>query len=292
MKIIVTGSLGNIGKNLTTELLKSNHEVIVITSQTDRQNDIENLGAKAAIGSINDTEFLTKTFIGADAVFAMTPPNLGGANVIENTKNAGKAFAKAFETANVKRVVMLSSIGADLPTGTGPIEGLYQIEQIYNQLENVNITFLRAGYFYTNYYNDAPMIKNAGIMGGNLPATAQIPLVHPRDIAAAAAEELQKSSEGKNIRYIVSDYRKAEEIAKVLGAEIGKPELPWVEFSDAESLKGMMDAGIPQEISQLYTDMGASLKSGAIQGDFIETGAVVTGKTKLEDFAKEFAQAF
>lgn len=292
MKIIVTGSLGNIGKKLTTELLAAGNEVTVVTSSADRQTEIKSLGANTAIGSIIDAEFLTKTFENADAVFAMTPPNLGGQNVVANTTEAGKAFAQSFKTAKVKRVVMLSSIGADLPSGNGPIEGLYHIEQIYNQLEDVNITFLRAGYFYTNYYNDVPMIKNAGIMGSNLSAETQIPLVHPHDIAVAAAEELQKSSEGKNIRYIVSDFRSADEIAQAVGNAVGKPELPWIEFSDEEALQGMMQAGIPNEIAQLYVDMGAGLRSGKIQSDFVKNGAVVTGKIKLEDFAKELAQQF
>lgn len=292
MKIIVTGSLGNIGKKLTTELLSAGNQVIVVTSSTDRKNEIEALGAVAAVGSVSDADFLTQTFTGADAVFAMTPPNLGGQNIVANTTNAGKAFSQAFKTANVKKVVMLSSIGADLPNGNGPIEGLYHIEQIYNGLEKTNITFLRAGYFYTNYYNDVPMIKNAGIMGSNLPTNTKIPLVHPHDIAIAAAEELQKRSEGKNIRYIVSDFRSAGEIAKNIGKSIGKPELPWVEFSDDEALNGMIQAGIPAEIAQLYTDMGAGLKSGKIAADFERSGTNTDGKIKLEDFANEFATKF
>lgn len=292
MKIIVTGSLGNIGKKLTEELVGEKHDVTVVSSNSDRKNEIENLGAKAAVGSVSDAEFLTQTFAGADAVFAMTPPNLGGQNVVPNTTEAGKAFAQAFKNAMVKRVVMLSSIGADLPNGTGPIEGLHHIENIYNDLDGINITFLRAGYFFTNYYNDVPMIKNAGIMGSNLPAETQIPLVHPHDIAIAAAEELQKNSEGKNIRYIVSDFRRAGEIAKIVGEKIGKPELPWIEFSDEEALQGMTQAGIPNEIAQLYVDMGAGLRGGKIQSDFVKTGAEVTGEIKLEDFAKELVQQF
>lgn len=167
----------------------------------------------------------------------MTPPNMGGINIIKNTTDAGDAFAKAIQQANIKRVVMLSSIGADLPTGNGPIAGLYNIEKIYEKLDT-SITFLRAGYFYFNFYNDIPMIKGAGIMGANIPAENQIPLVHPEDIANAAAE-LQKTSEGKNIRYIISDVKTPSEIVKAFGTAIGKPELPWIEFTDEQYFGGM-----------------------------------------------------
>lgn len=291
MKIIVSGSLGNIGKPLTTKLVNAGHEVIVISSNADRKNEIENLGAKAAIGSVSDSTFLAATLNGADALFAMTPPNLGSQNVIANTTEAGSAFAKAISASNIKRVVMLSSIGADLPTGNGPIAGLYNIEKLYNELET-SVTFLRAGYFYTNFYNDVPMIQGAGIMGGNYPSDVKIPLVHPEDIAQAAAEELVKSPSGKNIRYIISDVRTPGEAAKVLGSAIGKADLPWIEFTDEQSLQGMTQAGLPEEIAQLYTEMGTGLRSGKIAEDFLTSNLTVDGKTKLEDFAKQFASKF
>lgn len=291
MKIIVSGSLGNIGKPLTTKLVNAGHDVIVISSNADRKNEIENLGAKAAIGSVSDSTFLAATLNGADALFAMTPPNLGSQNVIANTTEAGSAFAKAISKTNIKRVVMLSSIGADLPTGNGPIAGLYNIEKLYNELET-SVTFLRAGYFYTNFYNDVPMIQGAGIMGGNYPSEVKIPLVHPEDIAQAAAEELVKSPSGKNIRYIISDVRTPGEAAKVLGTAIGKAALSWVEFTDEQSLQGMTQAGLPEEIAQLYTEMGTGLRNGKIAEDFLTSGLSVDGETKLEDFAKQFATKF
>ncbi|WP_338839805.1 NAD(P)H-binding protein [Flavobacterium ginsenosidimutans] len=291
MKIIISGSLGNIGKPLTAQLVKSGHDVTVISSNTDRKDAIENLGAKAAIGSVSDADFLSKTLSGADALFAMTPPNMGGINIVKNTTDAGHAFAKAIQTANIKRVVMLSSIGADLPTGNGPIAGLYNIEKIYEKLDT-SITFLRAGYFYFNFFNDIPMIKGAGIMGANFPASNRIPLVHPEDIAFAAAEELQKTQEGKNIRYIISDVKTPSDIVKTFGAAIEKPELPWIEFTDEQYFGGMTQAGVPEEMAGLYTEMGTGLRNETIAADFLNNDGNVQGKIKLEDFAKEFASKF
>ncbi|TPG45179.1 NAD(P)H-binding protein [Flavobacterium pectinovorum] len=292
MKITILGSLGNIGKPLTKKLIASGNQITVISSNADRTEAIETLGAKAAIGSVSDAAFLKSTFAETDAIFALTPPNMGGSNIIENTTDAGKAIATAIKEAGIKRVVMLSSIGADLPNGTGPITGLHNIEKIYEILENVSVTFLRAGFFYTNLYNDVPMIKGAGIIGSNYAAETKIPFVHPENIATAAAEELQKTTSGKNIRYIVSDVRTPNEVAKVLGLAIDKPELPWVEFTDEQALGGMKQAGLPDEIAGLYAEMGAGLRSGKIQEDFLTNKISVDGKTKLEDFAKEFAERF
>lgn len=292
MKITISGSLGNIGKPLATKLVAAGHDVTVISSAADRKEAIEELGAVAVIGSVSDPEFLKAAFIGTDAVFAMTPPNMGGANIIANTIEAGKAFAKAIIESGVKRVVMLSSIGADLPTGNGPIAGLYHIEHLYRDLEDVSVTFLRAGLFYTNFYNDIPLIKAMGIMGANYPGTIHIPMVHPEDIATAASEELQKNTEGKNIRYIVSDVRTPNEVARIFSEAIGKPELTWVAFTDEQALQGMIQAGLPDEVAQLYTEMGTGFRNGTIPTDFEHQGSPVNGSVKLEDFAQTWVTRF
>jgi len=292
MKIIVTGSLGNTAKPLAQQLIAEGHDITVISSSEAKKSEIESLGAKAAIGSITDVDFLVKAFEGADSVFAMTPPIMGETNIVENTVNAGKNYAEAIARTGVKRVVMLSSVGADSPVENGPIKGLHHIEELYTGLENTSVTFLRAGYFYINFFNDIPLIKNAGIIGGNYPENVDIPLVHPTDIAKAAAEELVKNTTGKNIRYVVSDSRPPADFAKVLGAAIGNPELPWIEFTDDQALDGMVQAGLPQEMAELYVEMGKGMRTGVVQKDFMEQGSPVKGSIKLEDFAREFANKF
>jgi uncharacterized protein YbjT (DUF2867 family) len=292
MKFTVTGSVGNVGKPLIQKLVAAGHDITVISSQADRTSEIEAMGAKAAIGSVTDASFLKNVFIGADAVYTMTPPKLGGDNIIANVTHAGGIFASAIRESGVKRVVMLSSLGAHLSKGNGPISGLHNIEQIYNQLEGVAVTYLRAGMFYNNFYNSIPMIKGMNIIGNNYPATTQVPFVHPIDIATAISEELQKVITDSNVRYIISDVKSPAEAAKILGAAIGKPELSWVEFTDEQSVQGMLRAGLSAEIAELYTEMGIGLRTGIIPEDFQQRGSPVTGQVKLEDFAQEFASKF
>lgn len=292
MNITITGSLGNVGRPLTQQLVAAGHQVTVISHSNDKKAAIGALGAKPAIGSVSDAAFLTNAFTGADAVFAMTPPAYGIKNIVRNTIDNGKALATAIKQAHTPRVVMLSSIGADLPDGNGPIAALHDIEKIYSEIESAAFTFLRAGYFYINFNSNIPLIKNMGIIGANFPATTRLPLTHPADIATAAGEELQTPFTGKRVRYIISDVRPPKEIASAFGAAIGNPGLPWVEFTDAQSVEGMKQAGLPEELAMLFTEMGAGFRSGRIFKDFEMNGSPVEGRTKLEDFAKEFAASF
>lgn len=292
MKITIAGSLGNIGKPLTKQLVEAGHEVTVISSNKERKANIEALGVRAAIGSVRDAAFLTNTFTGTEAAFTMTPPAMGPTNIIANTINAGKAFATAIRQTGTPRVVMLSSYGADQPEGNGPIKAMYNIEKLYNEIEGTAFRFFRAGSYYRNFNNNIPMIKAMGIIGANYPGNIRMALAHQDDIANAVAKELQTSFTGKEVRYIVSDVRTPNEIAKVLGVAIGMPELKWVEFSDEESLQGMKQAGTPEELAALFTEMGAGIRSGMLFRHFEESGSPVMGKVKLEDFANEFAGKF
>ncbi|MES2678556.1 MAG: NmrA family NAD(P)-binding protein [Bacteroidota bacterium] len=292
MKITITGSLGNISKPLAKKLKAAGHQLTIISHSEKRRAEIEELGATAAIGSINDATFLKNTFTGADAAYVMVPPAMGGNNIVINTGLAGEAIAKAIVESGVKRVVLLSSVGADLETGTGPIAGLYKVEQHLNKIAGVNFTFLRAGYFYINFYNNVPMIQNMKIMGGNFAATTVLPLAHPEDIASAVAEELQMKTSSSKVRYIVSDLKTLRELAGGIGAGIEIPELPWVEFSDEDALKGMKQAGLPEELAELYTEMGRGFRTGKLTQHFIGSGSPVSGKIKLGEFAKEFASEF
>ena len=294
MKYVITGSLGHISKPLVEILVAAGHNVTVISSQESRKAEIEALGAKAAIGSIQDVAFLTKTFTGADAVYTMVPPTFAAADWKKHIGDTGKIYAEAIAASGVKYIVNLSSIGAHLAEGCGTVSGIHREEKALNTLSNVNIIHLRPGNFYTNLLNNIGMIKQASIIGGNYGVNTSIVFVHPADIAAVAAEELiALSFKGHTIRYVVSDERTTNDVAKILGAAIGKPELPWIDFKDEDSYGGMIGAGLPEEIAKNYVEMGKSLRDGSMFEDYYaQKSSVKISKTKLEAFAKEFAVAY
>jgi uncharacterized protein YbjT (DUF2867 family) len=250
------------------------------------------LRATAAIGSLEDVDFLLSTFTGADAVFAMVPPNYTVPDVRAYYRRLGNNYAQAIERAGVKHVVHLSSYGAHLDKGTGFILGAHDAESILNKLSDVAVTHLRPAYFYYNLYNFVDMIKGAGFIGANYGGDDKIVMVAPSDIAAAAAEELETPATGRKVRYVASDERTANEIAHILGAAIGKPDLKWVTFTDEQTQGAMEEKGMPPHIVANFVELGASIHSGTLREDYDLHKPTAMGKVKLEDFAKEFAAAF
>jgi uncharacterized protein YbjT (DUF2867 family) len=292
MKITLTGSLGNISKPLAAQLVKAGHQVTVISSSTDKAEAIKALGATPAIGSVDDVAFLTEAFKGADAIYTMVPNNFGAANYRQYIGGVGKNYAEAIKAAGITKVVNLSSIGAHINGGTGPISGIHDVEQVYSKLDGVAIKHLRPAFFYTNLLANIDMIKHLGFLGANYGDNSRLVFVHPNDIAKVAAEELQSDFNGTSIRYISSDDRTTNQIASVLGAAIGKPDLKWVDFTDEQALQGIQQAGLPAEIARNYVEMGTAVKSAVLWEDYDKHRPAQFGNTKLEDFAVEFAQKF
>ena len=293
MKIIVTGSLGNTGKPLAQELIEKGHAVTIISSNAGRQGDIEAMGAKAAIGSLQDAEFLASAFAGADAVYAIVPPNFDTLDSRAHYRDIGNSYAQAIGQAGVKRVVHLSSWGAELDKGTGYIVGSHEVEGILNALPaDVAVTHLRAGFIYYNLYHFTGAIKNAGFIASNYGGGDVLVLVAPRDIAAVAAQELQRPATGKNARYVASDERTADEVARVLGAAIGKPDLKWVTLTDEEMRENMRAQGVAEQVVTGIVEINSAIHSGILRAGYLQHKPTEMGQVQLEEFAEEFAAAY
>jgi len=295
MKITITGSLGNISKPLAQELVQKGHEITVISSNRENQKSIEELGAKAAIGSVEDIAFLTQTFAGSDAVYCMIPranyfdPNL---DLDAFTRNIGNSYAEAIAKSGVKKVVFLSSIGAHLEKNSGIIQRYNEIEAVLNTLSDVSITFMRPTSFFYNVLAYIPMIKNINAIAVNYGADKMIPWVSPSDIASAIAEEITTPANGRKIRYVTSEELTGHETAKILGTAIGKPDLKWILTSDEESLNGLIQAGMQPKIATGLIEMYAGLYNGLLAEDYNRNKPAVFGKTKMTDYAKEFAAIY
>ena len=251
-------------------------------------------GAKAAIGELSDKNFLTTTFTGADAVYLMIPPNFTPKKAFREYQNdIAENFVHSLKDTGVKNIVVLSSIGAHLGKGTGPVDGLFDLEQQLSVLKDRNIRFLRPSYFMYNLMAQIPMIKNMGIMGANFfgDSDEKLVLTHTLDIAKEVALSLSDPKlTGHSIQYIGGDERKPSEIAEVIGKAISK-DLNWITFNDEQSLGGMLQAGLPEFAAQMYTEMGACLRNGKMQEDYWKNQPQKSSM-KLEDFIPEFVAAY
>jgi len=297
MKIIVTGSLGHISEPLTRELVQKEHSVTVISSKAERKKDIESIGANSAIGTMEDADFLSAVFKGADVVYVMETlgahsfmdPNL---DLMAAITKIGNNYKQAIQQSGVKRVVHLSSIGAHTDKGNGILASHYNVENILKQLSNdVSIKFMRPVGFYYNMLAFIPTIKTQGAIVSNYGGDDKDPWVSPLDIAAVIAEEIEKPFDGRTIRYIASDEVSPNEVAGILGEAIRKPDLKWLVISDEQMLNGMLAAGMNTNIAKGLVEMNAGFHRGVLYEDYNRNRPTL-GKVKLREWAKEFATVY
>ncbi len=222
----------------------------------------------------------------------MVPNDLSAPSIHAHQHNVADSYIAALKAAGVNRAVLLSSIGAHLRHGAGPIDGLGYFEEQLAKTD-LNVKILRPSYFFYNLHSMGDMLRHAGIMGSNFGGTEdKIALTHTNDIADVAARHLQAADfEGQTIEYIVSDERTSAEIARVLGTAVGKPETPWILFSDEDALNGMLQAGLSEDLSNRYVEMGRAFREGKATEHYVQHKPAF-GKVKLEDFAEEFKAVY
>jgi uncharacterized protein YbjT (DUF2867 family) len=290
MKYVITGSLGHIGRPLVQQLVGKGNDVSVITSNAERVVQIEALGATALLGSVQDKTFLKNAFSSADAAYTMVPPFFGAPDWKKYIASIGENYAEALRESTIKYVVNLSSIGAHMPEGCGPVSGLHAVENALNRLDGVHILHLRPGYFYYNFFGQLNLIKNLKTMGGNYGTDTKLVLSDTDDIAEAAASNLLNPNfTGKSELYLSSDEKTTTEVANLIGKEIGESDLKWIDFSDEESIQGLIQAGLPQNIAENYTEMGAAIKSGQMFEHYFSGAPKLHGQRSFATFAKTFA---
>jgi uncharacterized protein YbjT (DUF2867 family) len=298
MKVVLTGSLGRIGKPLTQSLVKNGHSVTVISSKAERQSDIEAIGAKAAIGSMQDVDFLATIFKDADAVYLMVAWDAIG-NIFDKGidfptefSNIASNYKKAVEQSGVKKVVYLSSIGAHTNQGIGSLSIYNGVEGIMNQLPAVvSVKFMRPVAFYPNIFRFIQSMKTEGAIIQSYGGDKKEPWVSPKDIADAIVEEMEEPFEGRTFRYIASDEASPNEVASILGEAIGNQDLKWQIVPAEQLLNSVLASGMNEWVAKGFIEMQAAQGNGSLYQDFYKNKPVM-GKVKLTDFAKEFAVVY
>ncbi|TWR28828.1 NAD-dependent epimerase/dehydratase family protein [Mucilaginibacter pallidiroseus] len=320
MKIVVTGSLGNISKPLVMQLIAQGHDVTVISSSESRKVEIESLGAKAAIGKIKDIAFLSDAFAGQDAAYCMIPPFnfFAEKNLDYRKETSGIAdnYFQAIQKAGIKKVVHLSSVGAEKAAGAGVLDFHYLAESILKKLpSDVDVIYLRPASFDYNLYAFMDMIKGNGFLKGiigkllylrhygfeglfkgysgiilsNYGGDDKIAWVSPIDIAAAIAEEITADRKGKSVRYVASDELTCQEIATILGNAIGKPYLKWALISDKQMNDAFIKIGASETNAKAFTEMNAAIHNGSLFEEYFNNRPAKLGNVKIKDFANDFA---
>jgi len=289
----VTGATGNTGRVIAERLLEGGHKVRVIGRSAERLQALVDKGAEAHTGSVDDAGFLAGAYGGADAVYAMIPPNPGSNDYVAEAAAISKAHVQAIREAGVNNVVALSSVGAHRPDGNGIVGVLYTFEQDLGGLDGVNVLSLRPAYFMDNIYPQAELIKLMGFVGSPVKGDVSMPVVHTRDIGEVAAVRMaERAFTGHSVEYVLGERNISyDEITAALAAALGRSDLAYVHFPGDQAMMGLKQFGFTDNTARLIVELADGINDGSVLEHCERTPENTTG-TSLESFAEEFAGMF
>jgi uncharacterized protein YbjT (DUF2867 family) len=289
----ILGASGHIGGMIADSLLQSGKKVRVLTRSEIRVKHFAERGAEVMTGDLEDVSYLVKAFDGAEAVFAMIPPNMKSVNYRNYQKCVGGAIARALKESPVRYVTALSSVGAHLPERAGVVQGLADMEHTLNKLSGINVMFLRPTFFMENFLGQIGLIKQMGVMGTVVESDFSFPVVATKDIARIGFQHLLNLDfEGKRVHYVLGPRDiTMKEAASILGSAIGNPELKYVQFTPDQVKGGMVRAGLSENAAGAMVEFMESINSGWIFNEIRRNPGNTTPAT-LEEFAQVFAQTY
>jgi uncharacterized protein YbjT (DUF2867 family) len=290
----ILGATGNTGSVVAHKLLDGGKKVRVVGRDSKKLAPFVSRGAEAFATDILDTDALSRAFAGAEAVYALIPPDLKSLKYREHQEEVTDSIAKALKTAGVTHTVTLSSFGADKPDKTGPVVGLHNMETKFAGISGLNALHLRAGYFMENTLGQVGVIQGFGMMAGPVRADLLVPMIATKDIGAAAAEALMRLDfKGQQTRELLGQRDISyNEAARIIGAAIGKPALGYIQLPDEQVIQAMTGLGISKSLAILICEMAGSLNNGHMKALEPRTAANTT-PTSFETFVQEvFLPAF
>jgi uncharacterized protein YbjT (DUF2867 family) len=281
---VVLGATGNTGNVVASTLLAQGKTVRAVVHEAAKGQALKDKGAEVAVADVEDRATLERALSGAEGAYVLLPPALTSSQFRVDNDRRAKNIAAAIGAAGVGHVVLLSSIGAQHPDGTGPILSAHDAEATIGAAWSAGgrtraVTFLRAAYFMENW-----AIALQGLAQGILPtfllAEKAIPMVATRDAGRTAARLLAEGGSGRRIVQLAGprEYSPAD-VAVALGRVVGKPVVPQ-QLPDETMAAALVAAGMPPEMSRLFQELTHGLNVGRVTWE--EGHPMLRGETELD----------
>jgi len=287
---VVLGGSGNTGSIIADFLLAKGQKVRVVGRDVGRLQVFVRNGAEAYTADLSDAAALTKAFSGARAAYLLLPP----LNSREEQERQSDAIATAVKNSHLRYAVHLSSYGAHVPKGTGPVTGLYSSEQKLNAISDLNVLHLRAAYFMENNLTAIDMIHGMGLFGHALLPNLKVPMIATRDVGAYAARRLlDLDFSGRQTHELLGerDLSMAEATA-VIARGIGKPDLRYEQFSYDQVQQALVQMGFSPKKAAVYIEMFQAINAGLLAAQEPRSPQNST-PTSFEKFVQDvFAPAY
>ncbi|MCS0600828.1 NAD(P)H-binding protein [Streptomyces sp. LP11] len=244
MTVVVTTPTGHVGSRVVRLLLQAGVRPRVLLRDPSRLEPDVRARVDVRTGDLTDGGYVSEAMAGAGAAFLVDPTPHTVADPVGASRRTGAGLAAAVREAGVRRVVFLSSVGAELRDGAGHLDGLAAVEE---QLDatGADVLHLRCGYFFTNL-----LLALDDLAAGRLTTSDDpdrtLPWTDPRDIGdIAAARLLNDTWHGRTVQGVHGPEDLSwRRVAEILTAALGRDVRLRV-VSDDDVRRTLAAAGLP-----------------------------------------------
>ncbi|HWO13854.1 MAG TPA: NmrA family NAD(P)-binding protein [Polyangiaceae bacterium] len=275
---VITGATGHTGSVAAETLLAAGQKVRVVARNAAKAAPLAARGAEVFVADLGDQEALARAVRGARGVFLISPPDLTAKDFIAERQRLTQRQVDTLAAEGVPHVVLLSSMGAQHPAGTGPIVSVYNAERQL-RASGLAATFVRASYFVENWGGVLQAVRSDGVLPSFIAADARIPSVSTVDIGRAVAQALLDGPRGVRVIELTgpSDVS-PNDVAATFTRLLGKP---------IQVVQAPLDAVVPtftgfgasENVASLFREMYEAIAKGKVVA---ERGEHLRGTTSLE----------
>ena len=265
--ITIIGATGRVGGQVARHLLRAGAPVRALGRSAERLATLAAAGADVVPGDVADPGFLAHALRGADAVFAMMPFDPTAPDFRRHQSRHGEAIVQAVRASGVRRVVALSSVGADLAGGNGPVAALHAQEGRLRLVDGIDLALLRPAAFFENFEPAPAMIRGQGVLADAYAPEVPVPMVATADVARVAAEALlDRDWQGTVVRELLGPREIAyAEAARIIGARLGRPEVPYVQVGYAEWAGMLVTTGMSPSAAAALADLARAINEARVK---------------------------
>jgi uncharacterized protein YbjT (DUF2867 family) len=283
----ILGASGQVGWAVTTNLLKNRQPVKGVIRNEKKAGKLKKAGAAVAVADIHDEAALTASFKDATTVLVLTPETGEEQDMINDTRSVLQNYRSAVEKSPVKKIIGISSMGAQHEKGTGNLQMSYMLEHAFTGLSAKKI-FVRPAYYFSNWMAYADTVKKDGLLPTFFPPDLSIPMISPMDVAEIISNIMTDDrNDSSEIIYELEGpaaYSSAE-VAEAFSEVLRKPvNVQYIDRSEwGNSLQSM---GLSPDGIKNFIEMTEAVISGKALPER-DKAISVKGKTTLKEYLEK-----
>jgi uncharacterized protein YbjT (DUF2867 family) len=213
---LVMGITGRVGGATAERLLAQGRKVRAMVRDREKATYWADRGVELVDGDWNDAHAVALALDGVEGAFVMLPAVWAPSPDFKEARSVIASYVEALTSVAPPRVVALSSMGANRPSGLGIVTALSLLEQAFRQL-TLPIAYVRAGGFFENFLYGLQVARGGTLPVYHHPTSRKSTMVATDDIGAEVATLLSGPAWSGHRVVELGSMVSADEVAAQLG---------------------------------------------------------------------------